>query len=370
MACRKDAGGNHCSVMFELFGNKNKHFVGVDFGTSSLKIVQLSRKNGQVWLDNYAVVDLAWMGSSPVGARGTFEEKIVLSLKTAIHQSGIKTDGLNIGLPGFIGLITIIQFPKMSPDEMANAIKFEAHRYIPSSMGDMAISWEILKKKIQQSTPEEKEDILLVAAPKKEIAKYEHIVEAANLSVGSIELETFAIARALSFGKAGSFLIVDMGARATNMVFVQDGIVRVNRNIGVGGYDVTEAIADAMNISPQRAESMKRGSRDLLNSKEKISIPALQLLTEEISRFLRSYKERYASDDVGGIFLSGGASGMQGLNTYMTNILGTPVTVANPWKNIHYDPKLESHIGSLGSGFSVAIGLAMREMEEASGVAQ
>ena len=355
--------------MFELFGNKNKHFVGVDFGTGYLKVVELSYKNRQVCLESYAVVNLAWMVSS--STRNTLEEKLALSLKIALQKSGIKTKNINVALPSFVGLVTIIAFPKMKDAELADALKFEIHRHIPDSMGDMAVSWEVLKKNASaaSASQDEKQEVLLVAAPKKEIGKYEQVIEGANLGVDSIELETFSITRAFSFGQDGDMLIIDIGSRATNIIFLDKGVMRMNRNFGVGGDDITEAIADAMNISKQRAESMKKSSNDLLNSKEKISIPAIERIAEEALRFLAFYEKEHAGVKIGGIFLSGGSSGMRGLDTYLTKVLGSPVAIGNPWKNIQYDPKLKKSVESLGASFSVAIGLAMREIIELNSAA-
>ena len=105
------------------------------------------------------------------------------------------------------------------------------------------------------ASQQKKNKILLVAAPKKEIQRYEHLASGVDLSVSAIELETFSIARSLVGDDTGSFFIIDIGARVANIILIEKGIVRANRTIDAGGNEITAAIADSMNISRQRAET-------------------------------------------------------------------------------------------------------------------
>jgi type IV pilus assembly protein PilM len=361
--------------MFEFFKNKNNHFIGVDFGTSFLKVVELSFKNQQIYLENYGVVDLNWISSENANSFQGYEGKMVACLSNLIQKADIKTKDVNISIPGFSGLVTIIEFPIMKEDELAKAIQFEAHKYIPASMDEMAISWEVVKKVSEKVTSlaqplpvaEEKDkkmEVLLVAAPKKEIGKYESFIVGAGLNVKSIELETFSIARSLANADSGNVIVIDIGARSTNILFISKGTVRMNRSINTGGNEFTTTISDGLSISKQRAEILKKGEKDLINSSEGIVIPALELIAGEALRVINSYLDKNKGAHIDGVFLSGGTAHMKGMEEYFSKTLGITATIGNPWKNIQYDPRLKKSIESIGSSFSVVIGLALRGIDE------
>jgi type IV pilus assembly protein PilM len=363
--------------MLEFLKGKKNSFVGVDFGTSAIKGVELSYKNQQIHLENYGIVDLDWSGDTEqmkVGGGLSYEQRLNDALRKLIEKMKLKNDvQAYVSIPGFSGLITIIELPEMEQEELSNAIQFEAHKYIPSSLDEVAMSWEIVEhvesaKSGIQSTENaggRKIKVLLVAAPKKDIEHYERLVSGTKLAVGAIELETFSITRSLVGDDSGTFFIIDIGSRATNMILVEKGIVRVNRNIDAGSNEITTAISDSMTISRQRAEIFKKGEKDFLNTTESsFIIPVLELIVGESRRILNGYLEKNKDSRVDGIFLSGGASKMKGLDKYYSKSIGMPVTIGNPWKRIVVDEKMRPIIDEFGASFSVALGLALRGVEE------
>lgn len=358
--------------MFGLFGTKKNRFVGVDFGTSYIKIVELSYRDQKAHLENYGVVDLGMViQNSDKSKMQSYEDRMIDCLKQTIAKMGLKTLDSFISIPGFSGLVTLVEFPEMKEEEIAKAIQFEAHKYIPSSLNEVAMSWEIIAKKndagdviSQEKVGPKKMQVLLVAAPKKEIAKYEHLVVGAGMSVSAIELETFSITRALIGDDGGNFMIIDIGSRATNIILVEKGVVRVNRNIDAGGNEITNTIAESLNISKQRAEILKKGDKDILNGKEAVVIPVIELIFGEALRILNVYGEKNKEIKIDGVFLSGGSAQMKGLDEYCNKSLGLKVSIGNPWRRIVYDEKLRKHIEDMGSSFSVAIGLALRGIDE------
>lgn len=351
--------------------------MGIDFGTSSIKVVELSYENQKAKLENYGIVDLDLTSQFEKGNDNSvtsYEQRLNAALKGLIGRMKLP-NGLQsyVSIPGFSGLITIIELPEMQSDELAKAIQFEAHKYIPSSLDEVAMSWEIIEhidanKQLGQNLGKaggKRIKVLLVAAPKKDIEHYDRLVSGVDLEVSAIELETFSIARSLVGDDAGNFFIIDIGSRATNMILLEKGVVMVNRNVDAGGSEITTTIADMMGISKQRSEAFKTGDKDLINSTESaLIIPVLELIASESKRILNSYKEKNPNLRIDGIFLSGGSSKMKGLEQYFTKSLGMPVMIGNPWKKILYDEKAKPLIDVLGASFAVAIGLALRGLEE------
>ncbi|MEI7890345.1 MAG: type IV pilus assembly protein PilM [bacterium] len=363
--------------MFEFLTGSKNHFIGIDFGTSSIKVVELSYLNQKAKLENYGIVDLNWDSgndhNSDTGA-SSYEQKLNSALRGLIEKMKLKNGSKAfVSIPGFSGIITLIEFPDMPEDDLAKAIGFEAHKYIPSSLDEVAMSWEVVERSQDVHPSAEnaakgggkKIKVLLVAAPKKDIEHYDRLVSGVNFDVSAIELETFSISRSLVGADMGNFFVIDIGSRATNMILVEKGVVRVNRNIDAGGNEITTAIIDSMNISRQRAEDFKRSDKDLINTKgSALFIPVLDLIVNESKRILSSYMQKNNIEQLDGIILSGGTSKMKGLEQYFSAALGQSVSIGNPWSKIEFEPNLKPLVSQLGASFSVAVGLALRGMEE------
>jgi type IV pilus assembly protein PilM len=165
--------------MFEFFKTKKNRFIGIDFGTSSVKVVELSYKDQKAFLENYGLINLEQTGlekPNPEQKKSTFDQKMNDAIKKLIVKMNPKSKAAYISIPGFSGLITIIELPEMQKDELAKAIQFEAHKYIPSSLDEITMSWEIIEHIDNSNAPlsetlgkdsvGKKIKVLLVAAPK------------------------------------------------------------------------------------------------------------------------------------------------------------------------------------------------------------
>ncbi|MFA5777491.1 MAG: pilus assembly protein PilM [Parcubacteria group bacterium] len=398
--------------MFKLFGGSKNYAVGIDFGTSAIKIVEISYKSQKMHLENYGWVDLGLL--NPASVRGetavsesqiSYNKKLQKYLERLIKSMKLKSDSAYISLPGSSGLITVIDFPDMKEEDLENAIRFEARKYIPISLDEVALDWEIIGKKTNGNDPKkenkeenqgqtekknniwnveleklsgkgvnkgnipdkrENNEILLVAAPRGEVIRCGNIVKESGLKVKNVELELFSLARAMVGKDPGCFLIVDIGARMTNIILVEGGTIKVNRNIEGGGNEITNVIADSLNISKQRAEELKKENKDLLSSREmSLVIPVLDMIINESIRIINAYKSKKGElGRVDGVILSGGSSKLQGIGGYFNQKTGIQTIVGNPWRKIDYDEKINPFVEKMGNSFSVALGLAFRGVEE------
>lgn len=342
-----------------MFGFGKPRFLGIDFGTASIKAVELAVEDGRPVLVNYGQVSLADLekGTPPQGR--SYDEEIVLHLKTLLQHMRPKSRSAHVAMPAFIGLISLIEFPPMEEAELQDAVRFEAHKYIPSSLDDVALSWEVVGV---SDTPGsgKKMEVLLVAALKKEVARYERYAGSAALALDFLELETFSIVRSIVGREPGLTLLIDIGSRATNLVLVEDGLVKVSRNLDVGGRDITRVLAESLSITLDRAKLLKRSGKDFLMAPEAaLTFPSLQMIASEAERMLASYQAKHSGVQCKGVMLSGGTAQFAGLTQYYANLLKLPVTLGDPWKNIRYNPKLETKIKEFGPSFAVALGLAL-----------
>lgn len=356
-----------------MFGYSQKTYLGVDFGTSSIKIVELGIENREPVLLNYGEISLSVLESMRTGDQGNYDAQITIFLRALLERIGSKTKEVYVAMPAFIGLIALVEFPQMSEKELKDAIQFEAHKYIPSPLEEVALSWEIVGE-YEEASQENQEkvvnklEVLLVAALNKEVDRYESYIRAVEYDMQLLELETFSMVRSTIHDTQDAYLLIDIGSRATNFVLVENRLVKMSRNLDVGGQDITRTLTESLSISYDRAEILKKGDKDFLNDREsRITFLPLEMIASEVRRMLQARLTKNPNaTPIRGIILSGGTAGMTGLTKYFTDVLSIPVEVAQPWRGIRYDQSLQSAIDRMNTSYSVALGLALRGVEIAT----
>jgi type IV pilus assembly protein PilM len=344
-----------------FLGLGKSYYLGIDFGTSLIKAVELTLEKGQPKLVNFGQVDLARLEKGQMSEGRTYDEEVVLYLRALLTKMQPKSSEAAVAMPAFTGLISLVELPQMKEEELKEAIQFEARKYIPSSLDDVALSWEVVGERPSEDQPNNSIlEILLVAALNKEVARYRQFVQDTHLKLRFLELETFSLVRSIVGNDPGLFLVVDIGSRATNLVLVDEGLVKVSRNLDVGGRDITRSLMEGLSITAERAESLKKSGKDFLGDPASALVfPTLELIAGEISRMLSGYQARYPDKSCQGIILSGGTAQFTGLTDHYAKIFGLPVSLGNPWRHIRYDDDVAAEVESMGTSFSVAIGLAL-----------
>ena len=352
-----------------MFGITRKTYLGVDFGTSSIKVVELGVEKKEPVLLNYGEINLSLLESIRGGDQGDYDAQITIFLRALLEKVGSQAKEVYVAMPAFIGLVALVEFPQMNEKELESAIQFESHKYIPSPLHEVALSWEVVGERVviaEDSGNEIKKlEVLLVAALNKEVERYESYIRSVGYDMQLLELETFSMVRSTIHDPTETYLVIDIGSRATNFVLVENKLVKMNRNLDVGGRDITRTLMESLNIGFDRAEVLKKSSKDFLNQAEsKMTFLPLEMIVGEVRRMLQSREVKNPqARKIHGIILSGGTASMTGLPQYFESMLGIPATVAHPWSGIRYDQKLQSSIERMGTSYSVALGLALRGVE-------
>lgn len=342
-----------------FFSSGSGHFLGVDFGTQSIKAVELKMSKGKPYLVNYAWVNVTSVKEVPDAYDNDYAKLLSDALKELLSQMKPTTKKAIVAIPSFNGLVMIVDFPRMSEKDVASAIKFESRKYIPASLDEVNVSWEVLDEE-ERDKEKPTMKVLLVAAPKSEVTYYDSLFKDSSVVIDSLELESFSLSRSIIGNTKGRFLLVDMGAKTTNIVLVEDGVVHVSRSVDIGGSDLTNAMVQSLNISRDRAIAMKESGENFFTGATKVGFPSLDFVANEINRVLDTQK----SDVVESLVLCGGGSLLAGLPEYMAKITGLKVTMGNPLSRVIYDEAVSGNIKNLAPSFSVAIGLALRGIED------
>lgn len=346
--------------MFE-FG-KNNTFIGVDVGTSAIKMVELKVEEGKPVLSNYAWMPLYGIEKINESSPDYYEAIVPAYVKRMIKEAGFSGKMASVAVPSFGGFVTLIDFPEVAQADMEQAVRYEAQKYIPTSLDEVALSWDLIKEESGNSGGL-KNKVLLVAAPKSKVALYEKLIKNSGLKLSAVEIETFSLVTSLVGADPGRFIIVDIGSRVCNIVLVEKGIVQANRNLDAGGRDMTKTIAKSMGLDDKRAEGLKISGKNFFGTESYISFSTLDLIIGEISRVAGAYAKKKEENRIDSVILSGGTAGLSGINEYISNALGIKTITGNPFSRIMYDSKLQPQVDNLKAQFSVCIGLALREAD-------
>jgi len=355
---------------------KPKSYLGIDIGTSSIKVVELSRMRDTYKLENYGAVtffsenEFLPMEVYEQNALKIPDEQVAELLKKVIIATGITAKKAAISLPVFSAFSTIIELPPMPEDEMEKAIQFEARQYVPIPVSEVSLASVVIgeerpkQNQLAAAQGKKRLEILLVAVPNEIKNKYQHIAQLAGLELIAIEMETFPLARALLKGTRDTVAIVDIGARSTDICIVDNGVARISHNFDSAGIDVTKAYGSLWRVDLAEAEKNKKAvGLDLTPGQLAVAGEVLMVvdgIVSETSRIINSYFNK-TGRNVSGVALSGGSAQMSGLLERFKEGLGLDVVIGNPFEGLIYPRELKETLAKFGPSYAVAVGLAMRK---------
>ncbi|MBI3274281.1 MAG: type IV pilus assembly protein PilM [Candidatus Colwellbacteria bacterium] len=357
--------------MFNLFKPKSK--LGIDIGTSSIKIAELEKEGGRFMLKNYGLFEfksssttLKTKESEPIqNILKLPDGEIIWGIKEVIKKAKIKATDVVASIPAYSTFATVIEMPYLSEQDLAKSLPFEARKYIPVPLNEVVLDWSIIDVSTSQVTGKPATvEVFLAAVPKDETVRYQRIMREAGLNLRALELENSALIRAMIGNDLSPTVIVNIGGRSTSIVIVNRGYERVSHNYEVGGFEITKSIARSLNVSFEKAEDFKK-KLGLKEIDENVINGAMKSLIDmmvfETKKTITNYEET-KNQKVSRILLAGGLTNMPNFANYFQQKLGREVYIGNSLARVIYPQTLSSLTQELASIFSVSIGLAMREI--------
>ncbi len=334
--------------------------VGLDIGSKTIKVVELNPHEKGWSLKSSGIV--GYKGVPPDQMKDEKEfVPLVDTIQKLYKEAKISSKEVVIALSEASVYTRIVKFPFLTDSEIASAVRWEAEQYIPIPAAEAIIQHQIIAR-YENATPAYVE-VLLVAAPKTVVERYMRLMGLAKLTVTAVETEVISLSRSL--GVPGqTVIIVDLGARATDIAIVKDTKLVFSRSFATGGEAFTRAIVQFLGIEYTQAEEYKRTyglSSTQLEGKVKQSLnPVFHLVSDEIKKALRYYQSEYKNDQIHSVFLSGGSTGLPEISSLLAESLGVEVIIGNPFAQIDVDPATVKSLTGFAPFYSIACGLAMR----------
>mgnify|MGYP001601558889 CR=1 FL=1 len=356
---------------------KDISVLGVDIGSSSIKVVQIKKKRGKAVLETYGELALGPYGGTEIGrAVALPPEKQAEAIRDLLRESKTTTTQCGSALPLTSSLITFISIPPVPEKQIGDVVMIEARKYIPVPLDEVFLDYSVIPKEEPFSAlgePEkpasENREVLVVAIHNQYLSEYQAVMSGSALEPVFYEIEIFSAIRAVADHGISTIMIIDMGARATKLYIVERGVLRASHIINKGSQDISLALSKALSIPPDEAETLKRtkGLKGGPEYKELTEIITVNLdyIFYEANATLLNYQKKYQKN-VGRVFLTGGGVLLKGFIDLARISFQTDVAYADPFSKLETPAFLVEELASAGPEFAVAIGAALRCLGEAN----
>ena len=349
-----------------MFGlGKKKDAVGLDIGASSVKAVQVKRARGSA--------ELVRLGIAPLHPE-TIVDGVIMDSGTVISaiqqiftENQIKTKDVVVAVSGHSVIVKKIKVAKMTPQELDEAIAFEAEQYVPYAIEDVNLDFQVLESTDAEAS---EMDVLLVAVKKDIINDYLSIISTAGLNAVVVDVDAFALENAFELAyeqdKEQVVALVNLGAAVMNINILQGGMSEFTRDSALGGNRYTESIQKMLGLSYEQAETLKLGG-EVEGRTVTDAQPAIEMVNAELAGEIRRsfdfFRSSSHSDTIHRAVLSGGCARLPGLIEYLSENLEVPFEVANPLRKLKADPKKfdPEYLEVIAPQLTVSVGLALRQ---------
>ena len=339
-----------------VFGKKSS--IGLDIGSSYLKVVQLKDTKGGYELELFDIVQLP----PELIVDGSIIDslRLVDSLKELLQKAKLKTKDAVISIAGHSSvIIKRVTLPEMSEEELSESIKFEAEQYIPFDIDEVNLDFQILGPKEEPGNM----DVILVAVKKDIINEYISVVKEAGFNPLIVDVNPFALENIYEINYEiepdRNVALVNIGASTININVLNGGVSVFTRDSAVGSNLHTEALQREFNLTYDAAERLKQGEPIENVSAEDARAVIESTSDEIIGEVSRSFE--YFPEDISEVILSGGCTFVRDFPKLLAEKVGIEVKVIEPFKNIrvpkHFDITYLEEIGPIAA---VAAGLALR----------
>lgn len=379
---------NPFSNISKLFATKETSVVGIDIGTSFVKVVQMHKKAGKVVLDTYGEMALGPLAGLEIGQAASLPvDKLVPAILDLFKEANVTSRDVVFSIPLTATMLSVIEMPDLGPEKLESMIPLEARKYIPTPMTEVTLNWWIIPHlernyvdpDVEAKAAEEKKageevsgdpsigkvDVLIAAIHNQVIERYKVIAQKLGVTSAAFEVEIFSSIRATMAHDRSLTMVLDMGAANTKIAMIEDGIVRSSHLINTGAQDVTAAIARVKNCSLLKAEELKRDSGLQVDPQDPGVAEVVRIAVEHIFAEANRILVKYEKDkhvNVSKVVLTGGGALLKGLPELVKSSFETDMVFGDPFANIDAPAALIPILREAGPEFSVASGLVLKKL--------
>ncbi len=336
--------------------------VGVDIGTSAIKVVQLYDKKGVPTLETYGELQLGPYEGSDIGRTTHLPpSKLMEAFVDILRESATSATDVALAISYSGSFTSIVPFPTSDTSKITAMMPVEAKKYVPVSLTEVTLDWFPVA-----STSDKKTTLVLLVAIHNDVLKrYNSVVAGAKLNMKLSEIEMFSSIRSTVTQSDKTVAVIDCGAGSTRLYIVEKGVVAKTHSVLMSGVECTNAVAQALSISFKEAEERKRTSGIRTGAGDSRIVETLTPIVERGFRELHKVMQRFEETEhekITKVILSGNGASLIGISAYAQNMFSKPVVIADPFSKVAYPAFLEDTLKEAGPSFAVAVGVALRAL--------
>ena len=352
--------------MLRLYRKPNKGLVGVDISSTTVKLLELSVKNGRYWVESYALLPLP--ENSVVEKSILNSEAVGDALERVVNLSNPRSTNVAIAVPTSMVINKIIEMEAdMTDEEREVQIRMDAEQYIPFPLDEVSLDFEILPDRLANPN---RVNVLLVATRTENVDSRAEVLDMAGLSAKIADVESYAMERAftvfadtLPMG-ANTVGILDIGHTMTTLSVMQKGKIIYTREQVFGGKQLTQDVQSRYGLSFEEAGRAKKERSLPDDYNTEVLEPFLEAVVQQAARSLQFFFSSSQFNEIDHILLAGGNANIPGLAKLLQQKLGYRVTIANPFLQMGFSPQIDiKKIENDASSLMVACGLALRSFD-------
>ena len=341
--------------------------IGLDIGSSSIKLVQVKVARKSKNLQNFGIEPLP----PGVVVDGTITNPAAVSdaIRNLAKRIHLRGKDVAIVVPPNAVIIRRLQIPAMEGPALAEQMEWEVKQNVPYARDEVVVDWEVLVPR----TPEGQMEVVLVAAKREVVEQYFAVVREAGLNPTVVDTNAFAVENAIEdtigFGANETVAIINVGARFSTILIVRDGKPVFHRNVASGGDTFTEAIRHRLAVGVEGAEAYKVGGAGAGATAEVVPQEVHRVLaqvSEQVSAEYQRTIDFYMGDAVGAnltrVYLMGGSALVPQLPKAIQDRARVPVSIFDPFASVAVDAKRfdVEYLRANAPVASVAFGLSLR----------
>lgn len=351
-----------------LIGRKKAPILGIDISSTSVKLLELARSGSRYRVESYAVEPLP--PNSVVEKNITDADLVGEAIGRAVKKSGTRTRAAACAVSGSAVITKVISMPSnLSDDEMEGQIQIEADQYIPYSLDEISLDFQVLQP---SETDPERVDVLLAASRSDNVDIRVAALEVGGLQAKIVDVEAFALENAVELIAAGGggiedahvIAVMDVGATTSTLSVLQEGSIIYTREQLFGGRQLTDEIQRRYGLSYEEAGLAKRQGGLPDNYEPEVLEPFKESMAQEVNRALQFF---YSSSQVGAVdhvIVAGGCASIGGIDELIKPKVDVPVTVANPFSNMSVASKVRADaLANDAPAMMIACGLSLRSFD-------
>ncbi len=349
-----------------MFSRGSKTTIGLDIGANSVKLVKLDHtKTG------YSVSAIGIREFPPeaiVADEIRDREAVIFNIQSLIDQTDPKIKDVVVSISGHGVITDRFTIDKKTGAEAEQAILFETEQRAPFDIDDVSLDYHIIRTDDEAN----KMDVLLVAARKEYLAMFLELIQDCGLRPVIVDDDALAIYNAYvnnyDVDPSRVTALVNIGYDVTNITYLVEGVYHSTRDVSAGTRDVYDAIQKEFRLNPELTNKALKGDmsdsvdQDMLKA---TIIAATEELISGIELAFSYFKSQAKIDNVDWLVLSGGGALIPYMPEFLQSKLGIPLEIANPLRNVDYDPELFQYLQpeKIAPLLAVPIGLAMRKVK-------